>query len=203
MKKKYLRWYKSVILMIIIIFVMYFIVKEKKSIEQCNKNKIFKIRINKISRYERDKIIFKKFPKTNSFINLNGAKIYFDKLKTKYKIIIVFDINDCSTCLTEYRLWNQIDKYFNKNDIYIIGVCNTKSKISIKKFIFERNIHFPILYDYKRIINKSLDINFTPVRLLLNHMNEIISIEECSADVNQQKITYKFYKKLINFKEKK
>ncbi len=130
-----------------------------------------------------ESIIGKKY----DFHKLDGiisAGYQISKSKIKLKTVILIDLeNDCGSCLTEYRLWNQIYNQYGATDVevFLIGTCS--DKIDLLSFARQRNIEFTVLHDPKKITLEGLGISRTPLKLLLNKDNIIIDVEKCTADI--------------------
>ncbi|MDD8012185.1 MAG: redoxin domain-containing protein [Acidobacteriota bacterium] len=115
--------------------------------------------------------------------DLITARYQINKNEIKLKIVILINLeSDCGSCLTEYRLWNQIYSKYGATDVemFLIGTCSDKN--DLLSFAQQRNIEFTVLHDPKKITLEGLGISRTPFKVLLNRDNTIIDVEKCTAD---------------------
>jgi peroxiredoxin len=130
-----------------------------------------------------------------NIVNENGSSISPDFLDSKLNILIFFTLEDCPACLYEAEVWSEASQVFSKSDISFWGVVPEDSKKSIPEFIKEYKISFPIIYDNKNGLKKTilsidriLELGIgTPFKLYINNKQEIICIEGSQKHIEEQR----------------
>ncbi|MBN2542104.1 hypothetical protein JXI42_04495, partial [bacterium] len=82
-----------------------------------------------------------------------------------YTLLIVFGVNDCSSCMTEKKYWNRVTQFDN---VEVLAVGYHEFEDEFWKCIPNYGFNFEVLYDGKAVF-KSLFTGAakTPYKLLL------------------------------------
>lgn len=118
-------------------------------------------------------------------INNNYNIIKISSLSKKMKIVFIFTLSDCPTCLDEGTYWELLYEKYNKY-CDIIGIGTALNENEIKEYIKNKSIKFPVYNDSRRIYKNMLNIN-TPVKLITNNNWEIISVDGPTLSDNSKK----------------
>lgn len=119
--------------------------------------------------------------------DLTGKPWSLNRDKSFLKVLILFRVNDCGSCLREHTLWEKIHEKFSKKNVLVIGICHTEDIEDILYFVEEKNIHFPVLHDPGGIVKENLGIKPSPLRIMLNQDNEILEIQRPDSELSHQK----------------
>lgn len=116
-------------------------------------------------------------------IRINNVKHHILDKKVRLKVVILVNIDkDCGSCLSEYRLWNQLQRKHGLMDVEMSLVGFNHKKEDLLTFADKRNIQFSVFYDERNEILKTLSLSRTPVKILLDKSNKILSVEKCTSD---------------------
>lgn len=107
--------------------------------------------------------------------------------KSFFKVLIIFDVNDCSSCLLEYTLWKKIHEKFSNKHVLVLGISHTKDIEDLLFFIEQRQINFTVLHDPAESVRKSLGKIPSPLRILLDKNNEILEVHRPDPELALQK----------------
>ena len=121
--------------------------------------------------------------------DLTGTPWMLNKDSSDLKVLILFNVNDCSSCLLEHTLWQKIHEKFSLKNVLVLGISHTKNIEDLLYFVEERNINFTVLHDPDESVLKNLGITTSPLRILLNRENKILEIERPDPDLRRQKKT--------------
>lgn len=123
---------------------------------------------------------------------IGGEYIRLSNIHSLYKVLVLFDLDDCNSCLLEYRMWSEIARHFPSSEISVLGVCTTLEKGRISNFKSTRNITYPILWDPNRLISREMKFRTSPLRILLDKDNVIeeISLTLTTTDYQREYLTY-------------
>jgi len=123
---------------------------------------------------------------------IGGDPLRLSDVRSFYKILVLFDLDDCNSCLLEYRMWSEITRRFKSEDVAVIGICTTLNRERIINFKQTRNITFPIVWDPDRMITKEMKFRTSPLRILLNDADVIedISLTVSTPDNQRDYVDY-------------
>ena len=110
-----------------------------------------------------------------------------------FKLIIFFTPNDCPACLKEIKLWNKI---YNEISIPVIGIVPYYNIHQVKLFSFNERIQFPVFVDIEEKLLYKIDFAESPIKILLNKNNDIISITTAFLNIKIEKEFFLFVKNL-------
>ncbi len=122
-----------------------------------------------------------------SMETIDGEFYIFSNDKAICKVIIFFNTKDCAGCLNEYRLWKTIHNKFSTEKARVIGICNDISINDIIAFIKPREIGFKIIHDPGNKVRRSMGFRFSPLRIILNKHNDIISVATTQTNNDEQR----------------
>jgi len=108
------------------------------------------------------------------------------------KLVVFFNTKDCAGCLNEYRLWKHVYRVFPHDKLSVIGICNDVDINNIISFIKEREIDFPIIHDPNNAIRTSMQLRFSPLRIILDNYNNILQIARAGLNNSEQKAFIKY-----------
>jgi glutaredoxin len=133
-------------------------------------------------KYTHKKVIIGNIYNINSFLNLK-----------KPKMLIIFSPTDCSFCLHEIELW----KFITKDSlIHVLGILAHDRFHEAKIFAKNENINFPLLYIDKHLMEKYIDFSETPIKIILDDRNNILSIVKTLYDPDRKKKFMKYIQSL-------
>jgi peroxiredoxin len=118
--------------------------------------------------------------------DLNGVSYQLSYIRALFKMIIVFDLHDCNSCLNEYRLWETVYGRYPKDKIAVIGICMSREEGELASFIKARQIVFPILWDPEKTVKARMRLRQTPIRVLLDQNDIILEMEGTLTTVEHQ-----------------
>lgn len=118
--------------------------------------------------------------------DLNGEFHQLESIQSLLKMVILFDINDCGLCLNEYRLWSKLHEKYPSDKLMIYGICISREKQAIIKFVKDKEIKFPILWDPERKVKNHMIFRTSPLRILLDQKNDILDIEYTLTTLEHQ-----------------
>jgi peroxiredoxin len=118
--------------------------------------------------------------------DLDGTSYRLSSIDSLFKIIIIFSIDDCASCLNEYRLWSKMHEKFPANILTVFAICTSREKQAVKSFKKNRKIEFPILLDPERKVKSNMKFRVSPLRILLDQKNDIIEIERTLTTTEHQ-----------------
>lgn len=123
---------------------------------------------------------------------IGGDPLRLSDVRSFYKILVLFDLDDCNSCLLEYRMWSEITRRFKSEAVAVIGICTTLNRERIINFKQTRNITFPIVWDPDRMITKEMKFRTSPLRILLNDADVIedISLTVSTPDNQRDYVDY-------------
>lgn len=131
--------------------------------------------------------------------DLNGEFYQLSSFNTPLKCIILFNINDCSACLLEYRLWSKLHEKFSSDLFTVCAICDSREKVYIENFIKNREIKFIVLWDPEKKVKNHMRFRSSPLRILLNKSNNILDLEHTLSSYEHQKyIIYMIESKIDN-----
>jgi peroxiredoxin len=183
---------KILLKFIIIIFVLVTLLIARVELININQKKQnFYKKLSKIYYYKTNNngtlfLYNKVFPEFE-LNDLSGKPWSLENDQSFLKVLILFDINDCSSCLLEYTLWKKMHEKFSDKNVLVLGISHTKSIEDLLYFLEERDINFTILHDPEGIVRKNLGIKDSPLRILVNKDNEILDIKRSDPELNLQK----------------
>lgn len=122
--------------------------------------------------------------------DINGGKWELYKIKAKIKIVIFFGVFDCSKCLLEYRLWNDIYSRYPEEEVFIFGVGYAPNKNAIFNFVNDKQIKFPVLFDPQNFVKKKMGIVSSPLRISINNRNQVIDIVKPNDSIENYTNTF-------------
>ena len=133
---------------------------------------------------------------SSRFKNSEIVSQHFDE--SKAVMYIFFSPLDCATCLLEARLWNKIDEEF-KNRLVVFGVAHETDRFLLDAFIKRKGIKFQVFLDEYQQVYHELNLNFSPVLLLVDKESKIRIIHRSTnSKIGQEK----FYEDLKNLIDK-
>jgi peroxiredoxin len=188
MKRPFLRITTVFLILVMLIIIRTELVKIIKNKQQFYRDlsKFFQKRQSKKTTYASlNGKVFKKF----ELPDLTGTPWNLNKDKSDLKVLILFNVNDCNSCLLEHTLWQKIHEKFSHENVLVLGISHTKDIEDLLFFVEERNISFTVLHDPDKNVMKNLGINTSPLRILLNRDNKILEIERPDPDLALQKKT--------------
>lgn len=103
-----------------------------------------------------------------------------------FKLAILFKLEDCASCLHEYRLWSKIYQAYPSALLFVFGVCSSPDRDAIKEFIKERRIDFPIIWDPDNDIARRMKARSSPLKYFLNKERKIVSVRGPLASIIEQ-----------------
>ncbi|MEW6455581.1 MAG: redoxin domain-containing protein [Acidobacteriota bacterium] len=119
--------------------------------------------------------------------DLHGQIWRLNNSKALLKVIIIFNLDNCPSCLQEYILWKKIDRIFGDNEVFILGISNSPDISGLLTFIKNRGIKFPILIDPSDSIRQKMEFKHSPLRITLDSKNKIIDVSIPSSEYSKQK----------------
>lgn len=194
------KFFISNLILLSILFVIIGIVIHKKNVffikEIKQKYEYLKLLSNPVVDEDGRSLIGKTFYDF-SLRDFQGNLYNLNLINSLFKLIIIFDIEDCNTCLNEYILWSKLYEIYPPDKLSVLGICISREKESILNFISDRNIKFLILWDPERKVTNSMRFRTSPLRILLNQNNEIIDIERTQTTIIHQKYILNMIDQLI------
>ncbi|MDP2209907.1 MAG: redoxin domain-containing protein [Bacteroidota bacterium] len=114
-------------------------------------------------------------------------------------LFIIFDAEkDCASCLIEFSLWKKIYEDYN-SVIEVIGIASARSEDFLRAWTNARKIKFPIIFDERKELFAEYKIS-TPLKILVNSFNEIVSIQKSTDNLELQNA---FLDEIENFLKEK
>lgn len=132
-----------------------------------------------------------------SLKDIHGNPHQLESVRSLFKMVILFDINDCILCLNEYILWSKLNELYPLDKLAIFGICSTRERQSIINFINDRKIKFRILWDPERTVKNNMRFRTSPLRILLDNNNNIIDIEYTQTTIEHQQYIISMVDSLI------
>lgn len=102
------------------------------------------------------------------------------------KVLILFSLNDCHSCLNEYRLWSKLHDRFLGKGLEVWAICEGGERDAIMAFVYQRRLRFPVLLDTESSVMKSMGFRTSPLRILVDDMNNIVDVSETLTTIDQQ-----------------
>lgn len=130
-------------------------------------------------------LVGQKFPDL-SLKNIQGEKIRLHSVTSRLKIIILFSLKDCESCLMEAPFWERLYQNSADGRYTVMAIYNAKSMRNLDRFISRNNLTLPILHDAKMRIQSRLKIVSTPLKLVLDQNNRIIFAQTSSYEPEHQ-----------------
>ncbi len=119
--------------------------------------------------------------------DINGVLYKLSSFNSKLKLIVLFDINDCETCLYEYRMWSLIQSQFSREEIIVVGICTNREITIVDNFLRNRGIVFPVLLDPEKKIKNQMHLRVSPLRILLDRNDAVLNIEKTLTTTEHQR----------------
>ncbi|MDI6786401.1 MAG: redoxin domain-containing protein [bacterium] len=133
--------------------------------------------------------------------SIDGKIIDTSERKQTLLLFIIFDVEkDCASCLTEFSLWGKINEDYNSM-IEVIGIASARSEDLLRAWTNARKIKFPIIFDERKELFAEFKIS-TPLKILVNSFNEIVSIQKSTDNFELQNAFLDEIKNFINKKKK-
>lgn len=113
--------------------------------------------------------------KVLTLVDLNERIVEFKNILSleEPKLIVFLSPSDCPSCLREIELWNRIRLEL---DTPVIGIIPDYNIEGIKMFALNENIKFDLWIDLEQQLMSKIDFSETPIKLLLDKDNNILSI---------------------------
>ena len=118
--------------------------------------------------------------------DLKGKSYQLSSLDALFKLIIIFKVEDCISCLNEYRLWSKLFEKYPKNQLLVIGICYSRDINSIHNFIKNKRIKFPVLWDPEKKVKSNMNFRKSPLRFLLDNNDNILDVEHTLTTTEHQ-----------------
>ena len=83
-----------------------------------------------------------------------GNIVSFNPYSSKLALLIFFNPTDCSWCLLESSLWEEMSELYDSNELYVLGII-TKTNVSVRDVsVFKkgRRLKFPILSPLRKVV---------------------------------------------------
>ncbi len=104
---------------------------------------------------------------------ISGEKINIDG--NGLILVVIFSPLDCWRCLKEINVWNHLYYDFSQK-LTVIGIVKSPDIIILKRFIENRKIKFPVIFDSTGSLTQKLISNpYYPRKLFFKHGNLIRS----------------------------
>jgi len=131
-----------------------------------------------------------------NLIDTNNQSVDIKRLLShqRLKLFIFFSPKDCPSCLQEISLWNRINK---KLPIIVTGLIPHYNAKEVKIFAMNEGIEFEIWIDRVQKLFDWLDFSETPIKVLLDKSNKVVSITKSFLDPEIEKEYYKFVQKMV------
>ncbi len=131
-----------------------------------------------------------------------GNNVRLDELKGQV-VMMNFWATWCGPCRQEMPALEALYKRYKKAGFTILGIniensANTNKRTEIEKFVSEKNLSFPILYDNKKVVTTTLEKQFLkknmgmPTTVFLDRSGNARFLHEAYKPGDEKK-----YKKMI------
>jgi len=122
-----------------------------------------------------------------SLRDLEGREWELEKLGGLLKVIILFSLSDCASCLQEYTLWKKIYEYYHLNKLQIVGISHNSDPHELLSFIQAKEIKFLVLNDPGDTVRGAMGFRRSPLRVVTDANNRILDIASPDAELRKQK----------------
>lgn len=112
-----------------------------------------------------------------------GNKITLSDFQNKKPVLLVFWATWCGYCakeLPDLKIFT--GKY--QNEIQVIAISSGEVKETVKNYVEEENINFPMLLDEKRETWNQYSVRGTPSHFLIDKKGEIVTLRPGLALIN-------------------
>lgn len=116
-------------------------------------------------------LIHQNIPIAFGFTTKEAGNLIAKLKNSDYSIIVLFEPNQCGSCLNEKILWNSIS---DKKIVPIYGVTYLNDTTELNQFLKQSDIHIPVYQDTSAVIGKWLLPNGVPVKLMVDKNLNII-----------------------------
>lgn len=107
---------------------------------------------------------------------LKGENINLKKLQEK-NVLLFFFTSSCQDCKWEACYWERIYKRYKDKGFAMYGICSS-DVISIKAFLVETPVSFPILLDSEGEVKYRYRLTRNPQAFLIAKNGKLVFIEE-------------------------
>lgn len=107
------------------------------------------------------------FPKNMIFTRFGEDTLNYQITKTKYKIVLYVDSNDCTWCKLQLSKWKELIGYFDsisKKNVSFIPIIHPKEMKEIQSILKKENFDKPVCIDNDDKFNK---LNKLPKEIIL------------------------------------
>jgi len=91
-------------------------------------------------------------------------------------LLVFFSSFDCGTCLAESKYWQILHLRYGSTRVF--GVTAQDNLNHLRRFLDLYHLTFPILVDSNRVLYEQLQIQHTPVKILVGENGVILKVEE-------------------------
>lgn len=103
----------------------------------------------------------------------SGKTWRLSTLDSILKIVVLFNINDCSKCLQDYRIYNSVLDRFPSRTVTIIAISNNQPA-DIFAYVARKGIRYLVLCDPTSLVKNAIGVHASPVLFFLNNKNNIL-----------------------------
>lgn len=118
--------------------------------------------------------------------------------RSTLKVIILFSVHDCGSCLLESSLLNMIHRKFSDRNVSVLGISHSEDIEDVLDFITQRELNFTVLHDPRETVRLTLGIEPSPLRILLDKDNNILEIVRCDPEISKQKHAMKLIREHLD-----
>jgi len=178
---------KNLILIFTILLIVLNIYFIRKANALAQQGALFK---EKIASLNKDILKFKPWVTQRNFENfIEGKKVPLSVLKNsvyknhfsseskenKLSVVLVATSVDCSSCTEEeIEMWKEFLNHNMSNGIESFSIYHNNTEESLTKFKQNYQNLFPVISDPEFLFKRKLNIQRTPIILILNNQNRII-----------------------------
>jgi peroxiredoxin len=119
---------------------------------------------------------------------LNLKELYFSKdSNSAFTLFIFFSPTDCPVCLQESAIWQSLHHESQQLKLSVIGIADRSSNNEVTKFIKQKGITFPVLFDEKSLLRTTYKVTRTPHKILIDSKGSTVLVSPASQTPEQRR----------------
>jgi peroxiredoxin len=114
------------------------------------------------------KRVFDLLERSRSWKDVHGASSFGDESRPRYVLLLIFEPTDCSPCLEDLSVLNELHRQVSPEHVKIIGIASHTHLQELRKMIDAYGVTFPVLIDETSIAKALLGLAETPWKILVD-----------------------------------
>jgi len=122
-------------------------------------------------------------------LNINtGTSESLSFKNSDYTLIILLSTGDCSSCLSERKIWSDFSKKYDTKKLQVAGVLIKSSVEEAKTLIKAFDFPFPVFFDEaNQLSDFSQNLKVTPFKILLKNSGEVLLVDGPNPTLEAQR----------------